>query len=191
MASYIDLDSIYRDTDVYPNENDYQLFPAQTQTWFRSARTISAFPSNPNLQPLEFATTVNIVQLTTPYSEFLVDEPRLYVNFRCLKYDDRRLIFCADGVHPEAKFVCFPHQIQKDANDNPVWIHWKSTMEQTMRFERGYPVQFQLETRNGGILPSLDNSRLDPSKQTLCTFEITPYIRDGDYDNQMVQTFTS
>jgi len=194
MASYVDLDSIFRDRENYPNENNYQLLPQQTQKWFRAAREVRAFPSNPSLQPLEFATTVNIVQLTIPYTPELEAIPRLYINFRCLRYDDTRLIFCINGTHPEAKFVVFPHSIQKDSQGVPIWIHWKSTMEQTMRFDRSYPIQFQISTRDETILPQLDNVPEDvpnPLKQTLCTLEITPYIRDGDYDNHVVTPFTN
>jgi len=193
MSSYLDLDSIYRDRDNYPNENNYTLLPKQSETWFRAAREVRAFPSNPTLQPLEFVTTVNIVQLTTPYTSELEAIPRLYVNVRSMRYDDLHLIFCIDGNHPEAKFICFPHSIQKDDQGVPLWIHWKSTMEQTMRFDRSYPVQFQLTTRSGDFLVQQDNAPEvlpDPLKQTLCTFEITPYIRDGDYDNQYVTPFT-
>jgi len=194
MASYVDLDSILRDRDNFPNENNYQLLPQQTQTWFRAAREVRAFPSNPALQPLEFATTVNIVQLTTPYTPELEAIPRLYVNFRCLRYDDIRLIFCINGLHSEAKFVVFPHGIQKDVQGTPLWIHWKSTMEQTMRFDRSYPVEFQISTRDESFLPQQDaipECEPNPLKQTLCTLEITPYIRDGDYDNHVTTPFTS
>lgn len=193
MATFVDLDSIFRDRESYPNPNNYQLSPKQVDTWFKRARTVRAYPQNPNTQPLEFATTVNIKYLTIPYSEDVVELPRIYINFRSDKYKDIYLINAIDGKHHDSKFICLPERVQNDRNGNPLWIHYKCQMEQTMRFERGSPILFQITTRNGTVLPSLDTTvptAPDPTKQTLCTFEITPYIRDGDYDNHLVETQT-
>lgn len=190
MSTFIDLDSIWRDRDVYPNENNYELEPKQVETWFKSARSVRAFPQNPNTQPLEFATTINIKYLTLPYSETVSEFPRVYVNFRSKRYQDIHLINAIDGKQPYAKFICHLDRIQNDRNGNPLWIHYRCNMEQTMRFERGEPVLFQITTRDGTTLPQLDTSvptPPDPTRQTLCTFELTPYIRDGDYDNHLVE----
>nr|QBK86408.1 MAG: uncharacterized protein LCMAC102_02030 [Marseillevirus LCMAC102] len=194
MSTFIDLDSIWRDRETYPNPNDYQLTPKQVDTWFPSARTVRAYPQNPTIQPLEFATTVNIHYLTLPFSETVSEFPRIYVNFRSDRYKDIHLIQAIDGKQPDAKFICNFDRIQNDSNGNPMWIHYKCSMEQTMRFDRGRPVLFQITTRDGSILPNLDTilpTPLDPTKQTLCTFELTPYIRDGDYDNHLAETHTT
>lgn len=193
MATYIDLDSFFRDRDEFPNENNFQLTPSQTNGWFAHGRSIRATASNPNLQPLEFVTTVNISNFITPYTPALIALPRIYVNFRSLKFDDQFLINTAGNIHPEAKFVCVTDKIQYSDDKIPLWIHWKSTMEQTLRFARNYPVELQIRSRNGSILPQLDtnnDTEPNPFSQITCTFEITPYIRDGDYDNQMIDTFT-
>ena len=194
MASFIDLDSMWRDREAYPNENDYELGPKKIDSWFKSARTVRAFPQNPNLQPLEFATTVNIKYMTIPYSETVAEFPRLYVNFRSKNYKDIHLINAIEGRQMDAKFICMFDKVQYDRNNNPVWLHYRCNMEQTMRFDRGEPVVFQITTRNGTVLPQLDNppdQAADPSKQTLITFEVTPYIRDGDYDNHLVQPLST
>jgi len=194
MSTFIDLDSMWRRRDIYPNENKYQLEPKQVDTWFRSARSVRAHPQNPNIQPLEFATTVNIRLLTLPYSENVAELPRIYVNFYSRLYKDIHLINAIDGKQPTAKFICLFHRIQNDRNGNPLWIHYQCNMEQTMRFKRSDTIAFELTTRDGTTLPQLDNPSdqpADPTKQTLCTFELTPFIRDGDYNNAMVETKTN
>ena len=194
MASFIDMDSVWRDREAFPNENNYELQPKQVETWFKSARSVRSSPQNPNLQPLEFATTVNIKVLTIPFSETVSEFPRVYVNFRSKRYNDIHLIHAIDGKQPDAKFICIFDRLQNDRNGNPIWIHYRCNMEQTMRFERGQQVIFQITTRDGSILPQLDTNIPTPpdaSKQTLCTFEITPYIKDANFDNHMVETLTT
>lgn len=194
MATFVDLDSIKRDRETYPNPNDYELRPHQVKTWFRSARTVRPFPQNPNTKPLEFATTVNIRYLTLPFSERVAALPRIYINFRCRTYKDIHLIQTIDGIHSEARFICVPDRIQNDpSTDEPAWIHYKCNMEQTMRFIRDDPVILQFTTRSGDILPNTDTLEPvdpNPNQQTLITFELTPYIRDNDYSNQMLATQT-
>lgn len=184
MASYVDLDSIWRERESYPNENDYQLLPAQVKTWVKQNRTVTSTSRNPGMRPLEFAVTIEIKYLALPYTADLMAYPRVYVNFRSRNYDDIRLIDCIDGKHPDAKFVCSFDKIQYDSLNNPVWIHYKSGMKQTMRFERGQPVVFQVCGRNDIPLPQQDtppSQDPDPLKQTLCTFEIKPYEIDGEF----------
>jgi len=184
------MDSIWRDREDYPNENSYQLKPSQVETWFKSSRAVRAFPQNPNTQPLEFVTTINIKYLILPYSDTVSEFPVLFIDFRSMRYKDIHLINSIDGRKPYAKFICVPEKVQNDINGNPLWIHYKCHMEQTMRFERGEPVIFEITTRNGNVLPQLDTSipdPADPTKQTLVTFEITSYLRDGDYDNHLLE----
>lgn len=194
MSTFIDLDSIWRDREDFPNENDYELKPMQVESWFKTPRTVKAYPENPNTYSLGFATTVNIKHLAIAYTETLSELPKVYVNFRSMNYKDIHLINSIDGVQRDAKFVCVPERIQNDRNGNPIWIHYRCNMEQTMRFQRKDQVIFQILTRNGQVLPSVDTiapNPPDPLKQTLCTLEITPYIIDGDYDNHMSQTLGS
>ena len=184
MASYVDLDSIWRERESYPNENDYQLLPAQVKTWIKQNRTVTATSRNPGLRPLEFAVTIEIQALAVPYDVGVATYPRVYVNFRSRNYDDIRLIDAIDGMHPDAKFVCTFDKLQYDPLGNPLWIHYKCGMKQTMRFERGQPIVFQVCGRNGIPLPQQDtppSQDPNPNKQTLCTFQIIPYEIDGEF----------
>jgi hypothetical protein len=194
MAQYIDLDSILRDREEYPNENDYQLSPQQVEGWFRNSRIVTPLPQNPNTYPLGFVSSISIVDLALPYSALLSTMPRVYINFTSMLYRDVNLVQTISSSLPDAKFVCKYDKIQYDSLNNPIWIHYKCDMDQVMRFERRDPIQFQVLTRSGNILPQQDTTiplDADPLKQTLCTLSITPYIQDGKFDNQMVETLNS
>lgn len=193
MASFIDLDSIWRDREMFPNPCNYQLTPTQVESWFRSARTIRAFPANPSTQPLDFSMSVNIKHLILPYDDTIVGLPRVYVDFHSRRYNDIHLIQTIGGRHPEARFICVPHKIQNDAAGIPLWIHYSCNMEQVMRFKRDDIMIFQITTRDGSTLPNFDTLppvAADPDKQSMVVFEVTPYARDSDYgssDAAMIQ----
>jgi len=191
MASFIDLDSTWRDRTMFPNENKYELTPKQVVSWTKKARTVRAFPEDPALRPLEFVTTINLKYLTLPYTDLLSTIPRIYINFSSREYKDTRLINTIDGRLPESKFICQFDKVQSDSLGNPIWIHYKCEMEQTMRFKRDDTIILELTSRDGNTLPQNDNppdQDPNPDVQTLLTFEVTPYIRDGDYDNHMAAT---
>lgn len=67
MATYIDLDSIWRDRAAYPNPCAYELTPNQIETWSRSTRETRPLPANPNERPLDFVNSVSLITLTLPY----------------------------------------------------------------------------------------------------------------------------
>ena len=194
MANFIHLDSISRDREQYPNPFDYELTPQQVNSWFRSARTVRAHPQNPSTQPLDFVSTINIRHIILPYNARFASLPILYINFRSRDYKDIHLIQTIDGVHPNSNFICEWDKIQENDSGQPLWIHYKCNMEQTMRFTRDRPVIFQITTRDGNPLPGTDNlppQNPDPLQQSLCTFEITTYLRDRDYDNHLLEPLTS
>lgn len=191
MSNFFDLDSQWRYRETYPNPAKYEITGDQIRSWFRQARTVRAQPQNPNTYPLEFSTVVNIHYLTLPYFADLLDEPRLYVNIRSKLYNDIHLLNAIDGRQPDAKFVCEFDKVQLDSADTPIWVHYKCTMSQAMRFRRGDSIIFEVTDRVGAVIPNQDTlfpDDADPQKQILCTFEITPYIRDGIFDNQMIET---
>lgn len=67
MATYIDLDSIWRDRAAYPNPCNYELTPNQIETWSRSTRETRPLPANPNERPLDFVNSISLITLTLPY----------------------------------------------------------------------------------------------------------------------------
>lgn len=120
----------------------------------------------------------------------LVSFPRIYLDFHCKMYPDTRLLNTNNGVLQDAKFVLGIDRVQYDDNLTPVWIHYKSHGEQVMRYKRNEPVTIRFMTRDGTTIPFFDEDDMtivtNPNKQTLITLAVTPYLRDGDYNNHMV-----
>lgn len=188
MATFVDLDSILRDREIYPNPAYYQLSASQVKTWFRGARSIRSFPQDPNVRPLEFSTTVHVQYLIIPYEDEFAILPKLYVEFRSSEYKDIHLLQTIDGKHPDANFVCTFDKLQYDTNGNAVWIHYKCDTRQAMRFRRDAPITFRVTTRDGSTLPNKDTlipEDADPLKQIMCTVEVLPYIRDAFFSNHV------
>jgi hypothetical protein len=77
MSTFIDLDSVWRDRQAYPNPCDYQLTPDQVDTWVKSSREVRALPQNANERPLDFVTSINVVNLTVPYPRIELYAPRI------------------------------------------------------------------------------------------------------------------
>jgi len=67
MATYIDLDSVWRDRSAFPNPCDYSLTPEQVATWTKSVREVRALPQNANERPLDFVSSINVLGATLPY----------------------------------------------------------------------------------------------------------------------------
>ncbi|MDB4769404.1 hypothetical protein OAG24_00415 [bacterium] len=191
MSTYFHLDSLFRDRETWPNPASYEVKPDQVATWFRQARSVRAHPQNPSTSPLEFVSSINLHHLIIPYDASFVGLPVLYVEFRSKKYNDIHLVHSIEGNKADVQYVCVLEKIQNDSAGDPMWIHFRSTMEQVMRFRRGDEIIFKVTTRDGSVLPNVDTLvpiAADPNKQILATFDVIPYIRDGDYDNHMKET---
>jgi hypothetical protein len=194
MSSYIDLVSSFRDREQFPNSADYTVTEDQVSSWFTAARTVRGNPQKAQDRLLEFATSVKLLVLTVPFSPTLALQPRLYVDFHCRRYEDLYLINTISGFNRDARFVCVLDRIQVDDNGNSVWMHYRSNMDQVLRFRRKDPVVFRIFTVDGVSINPGDNlipQPLDPFKQTLATFEVTPYIRDEHFSNQLLETITT
>jgi hypothetical protein len=120
----------------------------------------------------------------------LLQFPRLYVDFHSRRYNDTKLIKTNGGVLSDAKFIVILDRIQLDDNATPIWIHYRSHGEQVYRFKRDDSVVFRIMTRDGTTIPFFTEPDLtiptNPSKQTLVTFSVLPYIKDASYINSLV-----
>lgn len=67
MSQYIELDSLQRDRETYPNPLAYELLPKNVDTWVSASRDVTALPSNPNQRPLDFVSSLNVLSVTLPY----------------------------------------------------------------------------------------------------------------------------
>ena len=192
MSNYIDLDSIWRDRIDYPNPANYQLTPSQIATWFKAARETRSAPPVPTTRALEFVTSVRIEVLTLPYDARMLDFPRVYVDFHCSSYDDKYLINSIDGKQADARFICVLDKVQTGSTGDPLWMHYKCPMDQVLRFRRDDPVVFKVLTRDGSVIPFYIDSDptvpIDPLKQVLATFTITPYLKDAHFSNHSTET---
>ena len=79
MATFIDLDSFWRDRQSYPNPCDYQLTPEQIATWTKSVREVRALPQNANERPLDFVSAINLLGVTFPFPRIELFANRLIV----------------------------------------------------------------------------------------------------------------
>jgi hypothetical protein len=120
----------------------------------------------------------------------LLTFPRLYVDFHCKRYPDIHLISTINGVQPDARFIVVLDRTQHGVHGEPLWLHYRTNMEQTIRFQRNDPIVFSIRERSGTVISFFDDVDLeqlaDPQKQCLVTFTVTPYIRDADYSNHAV-----
>ena len=64
-------------------------------------------------------------------------------------------------------------------------------MEQVLRFKRNDPLVFRLFTPDGITLPFIDKGpEPDKKVQIVALLGVTPYSRDGNYDNHLLQYLT-
>ena len=118
----------------------------------------------------------------------LVTFPRLYIDFHSLRYNDTKLINTNGGRLADAKFVVGIDRVQLDDNLTPTWIHYRSHGEQVYRFKRDDPVILRIFTRDGTTVDFFSEPDLsvmtNPAKQSMLTFNIVPFIKDGRFVNQ-------
>jgi hypothetical protein len=79
MSTYIDLDSVWRDRQTYPNSCDYQLTPKQVETWVKAVREVRALPQNANERPLDYASSIHLVNVVLPYPRIELFAPKLII----------------------------------------------------------------------------------------------------------------
>ena len=188
MATFIDLDSSYRDRQQYPNPANYTVKDDQMSSWFTQGRTVRAFPQEIPKRQLEFVASLKLIHFVLPYSTALSGMPIIFVDIHTQRYKDRSLISTISNMHPSIKFVCEFDKYQVDSTGNPVWIHYKTNMNQVMRFSRKSALTFTVILLDGSVLFIQDNlPPLDPnaSVQVHATFEVLPYIRDDEYSNHL------
>lgn len=189
MASLFEISSMYRDRIVNPLPTDFTLPAEQTRTWFRSSRSVRAYPANPLSSVQEFVTSIDLRQVITPYSDTIASIPRLYVDFHGQTNNDQFLIQFPFGFNRDAKFSLYQDKVQNNSSGDPVWIIWKSVYyEQVMRIKRDDPITVRIFTQNGMTLPISDAVPplpFDPNQQVLLSFDMRPYVKDAEFDNHL------
>jgi len=190
MSSYIDIDSEYRDNNLYPNPAQFTITADQVDRWFKHNRITNNLPNLPFKSPYDFVHVVKLKNLVIPYSVAFSTLRRIYVDFHTHQTKTYNLINCINGMNADAKFIAFYDRIQNDSAGNPYAIHYKCNMSQVMRFQNGQPVDFILRDKDDNILSITDTTPTpDPDVQVQATFEITPYVNSGEYDNHSLTPY--
>jgi len=199
MSNYFAIESIRRNRDEFPNPAEFTVEASQTRGWFKSSRTVRAVGQNPQTMSLDFVSAIEVKQVITPYK--IPDPPPvppapapttpyayLYLDIHSPTYNDQYLINTISGVNRDARFLLIRDKVIFDSTGKPVWILWTSPMEQVLRFKRDDPLIFRLFTPDGVTLPLIDNGPVPKeSVQVMALLGVTPYSRDGDYDNHLLQ----
>ena len=202
MSNYFAIESIRRNRDEFPNPAEFTVEASQTQGWFRSARQVRALGQNPQTMSLDFVSAIEVKQVITPFH--IPDPPPnppsptpsnpysyLYLDIHSPTYNDQYLINTISGVNRDARFLLIRDKIIFDNSGKPTWILWNSPMEQVLRFKRNDPLVFRLFTPDGITLPLIDKgSEPDKKVQIVALLGVTPYSRDGNYDNHLLQYLT-
>lgn len=207
MATYIDLNSLFRDANFYTNPAEYVVNATQVATWHRSPRTVSAHSARPGSRAVEFTQSVQCKQLTLPYTDYkyisngqeisdhTANLQRIYLDVHTEKHNDRHLVSTIDNKISKAKFVLTRENIQFDISMNPISINFGCRMDQVMRFPRYEAIRINIMQEEGKTIFITDNISRDPSgniisldkaKQTWILLEVVPYYRDGDYNNHAI-----
>lgn len=205
MANYIDLDSTYRNRGSFPNPFQYVLAEAQVESWNRAPRTVSANSSRPSSRVIEFTQSLKIQKVILPYAAVTynitdfngtttinthtADLQRIYLDIHTNPNNDKGHIASIDNHAMNYKFVLFRKKIQLDSNNVPKWVHFQSEINQVMRFERNSPVFITITQETFKVLHITDAVPPDPvipGVQTYILTSVTPYFRDGDYQNHGV-----
>jgi|KBSMisStandDraft_5_1062788.scaffolds.fasta_scaffold329533_2 hypothetical protein len=206
MSNYIDLDSIYRDRVSFPNPFRYTLAVTQVEAWNRAPRTVSANSSRPSSRVLEFTESLKIKKIILPFAvvtynvtdyngtvstpTHTADLQRIYLDIHTTPNNDKGHISSIDNHAMNYKFVLFQKKIQYDSTGTAKWVHFESKdMNQVMRFERNSPVTITITQETFKVLNIVDASPTDPaisSVQNYILTEVTPYFRDGNFQNHGV-----
>lgn len=201
MATYIDIDSRYRNWRKYTNPAYFVIEADQVCSWNRAPRQVRANPTRPGNRAIEFAQSVQLKSLIIPFVDagYYVNDTivnthtasfqRLYVDVHTERYDDKQLINTIGNKIPKARFVCTQEGSQLNNLNIPKWIKFSSRMDQVMRFARNEAIVFEVMQEDGHRIWLTDAPQDTPpteplpSNQVWALLEVTPYFRDGDYEN--------
>jgi len=112
MSTFVELDSTFRDREKYPSPADFTVDVNQLNGWFAAARTVRAYPQVTQTKQPEFATSVELTNLTLPYNDAFTNLERVYVDFHCKSHNDAFLVNTINGMNRDARFVVHFDKIQ-------------------------------------------------------------------------------
>jgi hypothetical protein len=162
---------------------------------------ISTFSGGPVIV-LGQATTLSLgfvkytaqVQAAFEGSKIILTTPLLFLKLKCKMYEgDSRNVRCLYGSHAEATHILERGGATQGPDGAPAWVSWYSKAEQTLRWKLNDVLVIGIETRDGKPLEVFKESQEDlmkemnPFRQLLLSFIVTPFIRDATYSNHFIE----
>lgn len=119
--------------------------------------------------------------------------PNIYLQLRTREYKDVNLLQTINSKLSTIQFVLVLERCQFSDSGEPIWLHYKSAIpEQVYRFDTKDELNVEIQSRNGNPIEFFIDEKTtqgykpDPYKQTLITFSVLPYLKDGHFTNQAV-----
>lgn len=128
-------------------------------------------------------------------SKILLTSPILFLILRCENRKDNRGIRCIDGTHSEATHILQRSDMTPAPDGTPGFLNFHCRAEQTCRWSLDEPIEIGVESRDGQLITvfkeTIDQQKqdLDPYRQTIIHFIVTPFIMDATYSNQFVEVY--
>lgn len=160
MYTYIHFDSTQRNRELYASSYEYETSMVCSNGNFK----------NKNSQ----YKLVKLTHLTLPYNSQTILQPIIYINFHSSTFNDTNITTIND-VNSNINFVCIFNKIQNDSSGNPLWIHYKCSMEQNMRITFNSYFKIKIFTNSGLSLTNTDTLFSSPPNnlsQTFVTFRL-------------------
>jgi hypothetical protein len=144
---------------------------------------------------LDFVIYTAAVQALYEDSRVVLTSPVLLFKIRCVTYKDNRNIRCLSGTHAGVTHILFRGGVTQGASGAPAFIEWIAKAEQTQRWKLDDVIQFEFETRDGRVLDVFKESaddqmkEKDPTRQSIISFIVTPFVRDGSFSNHFTDPY--
>ena len=204
MSTVILLDSKDRDRSVSPNQANFTVNANQTAGWPDLSREVVCVRPCARKEVCNPFFSVKLLWLQLPGTTTnasganLVDnEPYIYIRISDTRNPTRRAIKTIGNVSSDAVFAATFTKYQGAGNE---WATYGSIQNQPLKLASYKPeLEFRVFTREGTpaipltspqnntVIPPADTplpGLIDPTVQISAMFELVPYIRDGEYDNQ-------
>ena len=181
----VDLDSVWRNRVAYPNPADYTVDPTNIASWLKhTQRSICVEPCKP---APSYLSCIRLTSLILPYDPEVANAPKLYVDYQSTNKPIVQAISTIGNNLGDAKFVVTYQKTQYGSDGSPIWLHYCPVNTQMMEYSRDMPIHFAVYSRDGNVLTQYidpdPTAPVDPTRQILATFEITPHFKQTKLDD--------
>lgn len=126
-------------------------------------------------------------------SKIVLATPILYLILRCEFYKDNNNVRSINNGHSEVTHILQRGGTTPDDYGSPGFLEWHCRAEQTERWGLDQAIKIGFQTRNGTDVTFFSETEeslqkpLDPYRQSILTFIVTPFIRDATYANHFLE----